>query len=380
MVTQVLSADSHVLEPPDLWTTRMEKKFRDDAPHVVKDFDGRKGDFFVCPPLRPFNPFSLGCAGVPPADQERLAQQGYAACRPGSWDPVERLKDMDHDGLGAEIFYCGYGMSMFGHPDDAFQRDAHRAFNDWAAEYASYAPERLFPIANISMTDPVEDLKEVERVMKLGFRGIFISNDPAPERRYDNPMWEPFWTAIEEYGLPVNVHILTGQSATGQVNQANPLIDGVLLMVRSYRTISEMATGGVLDKHPNLKVISVENDIGWLPGFLKRMDWYSYRFGPRYPQMAKSGGDYWRTQIYSTFQDDEPGVRLRDMLGVTQLMWGSDYPHFDSTFPNSQDAIARNFEGVPEDELDLMLGGNMVRVYGLEEVFKGRATELVGVK
>jgi hypothetical protein len=119
MVTQVLSADSHVLEPPDLWTTRMEKRFRDQAPHVVKDFDGRKGDFFVCPPLRPFNPFSLGCAGVDPKDQERLSALGYAACRPGSWDPVERLKDMDADGLQAEIIYCGYGMSMFGHPDDA---------------------------------------------------------------------------------------------------------------------------------------------------------------------------------------------------------------------------------------------------------------------
>lgn len=379
MVTQVLSADSHVLEPPDLWTTRMENRFRDQAPHVEKDFDGRKGDFFVCPPLRPFNPFSLGCAGIPPAEQEAKAALGYAACRPGSWDPVERLKDMDADGLQAEIFYCGYGMSMFGHPDDAFQRDAHRAYNDWAAEYASYAPNRLFPIANISMTDPDEDLKEVERVMKMGFRGIFISNDPAPERRYDNPMWERFWTAIEDYGLPVNVHILTGQSTAGQVGQ-NSIIDGTLLMIRSFRTITEMMTGGVLDKHPDLKVISVENDIGWLAGFLKRLDWYSYRFSPRFPDMAKSGGDYWRQQVYSTFQDDEPGMRCRDMLGVTQLMWGSDYPHFDSTFPDSQGAIARNFAGVPEDEMELILGGNMVRVYGLEDIFAGRGTTHAGAK
>jgi predicted TIM-barrel fold metal-dependent hydrolase len=380
MVTQVLSADSHVLEPPDLWTTRMDKKFRDQAPHIEKDFDGRKGDFFVCPPLRPFNPFSLGSAGIPPSQQDKLAAEGYAACRPGSWDPAERLKDMDHDGLQAEIIYCGYGMSMFGHPDDAFQRDAHRAFNDWIAEYASYAPDRLFPIANISMTDPEEDLKEVQRVMKMGFRGIFVSNDPAPERRYDNPMWEKFWTAIEDYGLPVNVHILTGQAVTGQVSQQNPLVDGVLLMVRSYRTIAEMITGGVLEKHPDLKVISVENDIGWIPNFLKRMDWYSYRFANRYPEMKTQAGDYWRRQVYATFQDDEPGIRCRDMLGVTQLMWGSDYPHFDSTFPHSQEAIARNFEGVPEDEMELILGGNMVRVYGLEEVFKGRRTQLAGVK
>ena len=111
----------------------MQAKFRDRAPHVVKDVGGKKGDFFVCEPLRPFNPFSLGCAGVKPEDQEKRV--GYAACRPGSWDPVERLKDMDADGLGVEIFYCGYGMSMFSYPgDDEFQRDAHRAYNDWAAD------------------------------------------------------------------------------------------------------------------------------------------------------------------------------------------------------------------------------------------------------
>jgi predicted TIM-barrel fold metal-dependent hydrolase len=371
MVSQVLSADSHVLEPPDLWTTRMEAKYRDRAPHLEKDYNGQKGDFIVCEPLRPFNPTGLGNAGIPPEEQEKFATGGYAVCRPGSWDPVERVKDMDLDGVQAEIFYCGYGMGLFSHPDDAFQRDAHRAYNDWAAEYASYAPQRLFPIANISMTDPVEDLKEVERVRKLGFRGIFVSNDPRPERRYDNPMWETFWTAVEEYGMPVNIHILTGQAGSPPpVGPRNPLVDGVLLLVPAYRTISEMITSGVLEKHPDLKIISVENDIGWIPNFLKRMDWYSYRFGPRYPEMKMQGGDYWRRQVYATFQDDVPGMRCRDMIGVTQLMWGSDYPHFDSTFPKSREAIARNFEGVPDEEMELILGGNMMRVYGLQDVIE----------
>ena len=161
MSSQVLSADSHVLEPPDLWTTRMQAQYPDRAPHLVHEVNGQTGDFLVCEPLRPFNPTSLGNAGIPPEEQEKFSRGGYAVCRPGSWDPAERLKDMEFDGLQAEIFYCGYGMSLFSHPDDAFQRDAHRAYNDWAAEYASYAPTRLFPVANISMTDPDEDLKEL---------------------------------------------------------------------------------------------------------------------------------------------------------------------------------------------------------------------------
>ena len=367
MVNTILSADSHVLEPADLWQKRMQAKFRDRAPHLIHEYNGQTGDFIACEPLRPFNPTGLGNAGIPPEKQEEFARGGYAVCRPGSWDPVERLKDMELDGLQAEIFYCGYGMGLFSHPDAEFQRDAHRAYNDWAAEYASHAPKRLFPIANISMTDPAEDMKELVRVKNAGFRGIFISNDPAAERRYDNEIWEPFWTAVEEYDMPVNIHILTGQNGP-QVSRRNPLVDGVVLPVPAFRAIAEMITGGVLERHPNLKIISVENDIGWIPNYLKRMEWYSYRFKPLYPQMKLSASDYWKRQVYATFQDDLPGIRCRDMIGVTQLMWGSDYPHFDSTFPDSKGAIARNLEGVPEEEMELILGGNMRRVYNLDGV------------
>ena len=107
MVSQVLSADSHVLEPPDLWTTRMQRKFRDRAPHLIHEYNGQTGDFLACEGLRPFNPTSLGNAGIPPEEHEKFSRGGYAVCRLGSWDPVERLKDMDFDGIGAEIFYCG---------------------------------------------------------------------------------------------------------------------------------------------------------------------------------------------------------------------------------------------------------------------------------
>jgi len=367
MVTQVLSADSHVLEPPDLWTTRMQAKFRDRAPHLIHEHNGQKGDFIACEPLRPFNPTGLGSAGIPPEKLEEFSHGGYAVCRKGAWDPAERLKDMDMDGLGVEIIYCGYGMGMYSYPnDDEFQRDAHRAYNDWAAEYASYAPKRLIPIANISMTDPDADLKELTRVRNAGFRGIFVSNDPLAERRYDNPMWDKFWSAVEEYDMPVNIHILTRQG--GPQVGANQIVDGVVLPIPAFRTIAEMITSGTLEAHPKLKIISVENDIGWIPNFLKRFDWYSYRFGPRFPKMKMSGADYWKRQVYATFQDDEPGIRCRDMIGVENLMWGSDYPHFDSTWPNSQAAIERNFKGVPDDERELILGGNMIRVYGLQDL------------
>jgi predicted TIM-barrel fold metal-dependent hydrolase len=373
MVSRVLSADSHVLEPPDLWTTRMSAGFRDRAPHVIHEFNGQTGDFLNCPPLRPFNPTGLGNAGIPPEEQEKFSLGGYAVCRPGGWDPAERIKDMDLDGVDVEIFYTGLGMYLYGHPDDAFQRDAHRAYNDFAAEYASYNAKRLIPIASISMTDPEEDLKELHRVRNMGFRGVFISNDPRPERRYDNPMWDPFWSACEEFGTPVNLHILTGQSGTGMGAldgrlHNNQITDYMKLHNMAFSSILDMITGGVFERHPDLKVISVENDIGWIAHFLKRLEHASNRFGRRFPEMKMNAADYWRRQVYATFQDDVPGVRTRDLIGVDRLMWGSDYPHFDSTFPHSREQIAKNFDGVPEEEKRLILGENMVRVYNLQDL------------
>lgn len=215
MIRRILSADSHVLEPPDLWTTRMSAKFRETAPRLIHEFKGQTGDFLYAAPLAPFNVTSLGSAGIPPAQLAEFALGGYKVCRPGGWDPAERLKDMALDGVAVEIFYCGMGMFLFGHPDEAYQRDALRAYNDFAAAYASYCPERLLPVAAISMTDVEEAVQETERCARMGFCGVLISNDPAPERRYDNPMWEPFWALCEERDLPINLHILTGQRGTG---------------------------------------------------------------------------------------------------------------------------------------------------------------------
>jgi predicted TIM-barrel fold metal-dependent hydrolase len=364
MVSRIMSADSHVLEPGDLWTKRVSAKFRDRAPRIIHEHNGQTGDFLLCEPLPPFNITSLGTAGIPVEDQPKFSLGGYSVCRPGGWDAAERIKDMDLDGVDVEIFYCGLGMFFFGYPEDEFQRDLLRAYNDFAYEYASYDPKRLLPVASISMTDVDLAMAEAERCAKLGFKGVFISNDPAPERRYNDPMWEPFWSACEEMDLPVNMHILTGQRGTGLGQSI--LADYMKLPAYAFTSILEMISAGVLERHPNLKVISVENDIGWIAHFLKRLEHASNRWSARFPEMRMNAADYWRRQVYATFQDDVPGVRTRDLIGVENLMWGSDYPHFDSTFPNSRREIEKNFAGVSEEDRELILGGNMARVYNLD--------------
>jgi predicted TIM-barrel fold metal-dependent hydrolase len=333
------------------------------APTIIHEYNGQTGDFFSCPPLRPFNVTGLGSAGIPPEEQPKFAMGGYTVCRPGGWDPAERLKDMDQDGLWAEIFYCGLAMNFYGYPDDEMQEALLRAYNDFAMEYASYDPKRLIPVASIAMTTPKSALAELTRCAKGGMRGVFISCDPKPERRYDNPMWEPFWSACEEAHMPVNLHILTEQDRG--VISPNILVEYMVQTSRAMTCVVEMITAGVLERHPNLTIISVENDIGWMAHHLKRLEWGSWRFAARYPQMKMNAADYLRRQVYATFQDDVPGMRTRDLIGVDRLMWGSDYPHFDSTFPNSRKVIEKNFAGCTEEEKDMILGGTMAKVYNI---------------
>jgi predicted TIM-barrel fold metal-dependent hydrolase len=360
---RIISADSHTLEPGDLWKNHMSPAFRDGV-ELLTEFEGQKGEFISIAPLRPFDVTSLGTAGVDPTKYAEFTARGYAACRPGGWDPVERIKDMDQDGVDAEVLYGGMTMLFYGHPDVAFQRDAFRAYNDWVAEYSSHDPRRLLGIAAISVWDVDEAIKEMSRSRDLGLRGVLISANPPEELRYNNPVWEPFWAEAEKLDMPVSLHILTGAHGTGLTAD---IIPSYMNLPREISTtILEMICGGVMERHPRLKIVSAENDAGWLAWWMNRLDHSTWRWGHRYPEMLLPATEYWRRQVFSTWQDDLPAVRTRDLVGVETLMWASDYPHGDSTWPNSQEVIKKNFTGVPEDEKRAMLRDNMIRVYNLD--------------
>lgn len=360
---KIISADSHTLEPRELWEKRLDKKYRGRVT-ILDEFEGKKGNFISCDPLRPFDVTGLAVAGIPPEKVAEFSLGGYEACRPGGWDPVERIKDMELDGVDAEVLFAGMVMFFYGHPDADFQREMFRAYNDWVAEYQSHDPNRLIGIASISVWDVNLALEEMIRAKKIGLRGVLISANPPEHMRYSDPVWEPFWTEAENLDMPVNLHILTGATGTGL---GPDIIATYMNLPREISTsIVEMITTGVFERHPKLKIISAENDIGWVAHFLKRLDHAHNRWGARYPEMKMPASEYWRRQVYCTWQDDVAGARTRDLIGVDSLLWASDYPHGDSTWPHSQDVIAVNFKDVPEDEKRKMLRDNMVGIYGIE--------------
>lgn len=363
----VLSADSHIVEPADLWSTRIDAQYRERAPRVVRQLPNLpEGDWFVCENLRPFPVSGFAVAGVDPKDFGKSMLAGYPGVRPGAWDPVQRMKDQDIDGVAGEVIYPSLAMMLYGIKDGGLRAASFKAYNNWLAEFCGHAPKRLAGIALVPMDDVAQAVAELARAAKLGLRGGLIWGFPPSSRTYDSPEWDPLWAAAQDTGLPLSLHILTGAEGSG--------LDGASLMKtypslphRMERSLSDIIFGGALHRFPGCKIVSAENDIGWIPHFLQRLDhsYHNYRALETGFTIPEKPSVYFKRQVHATFQDDRVGVVTRDFVGADNLMWASDFPHSDSTWPNSRAVIARDFEGVPAADVAKITRTNCARVYGI---------------
>jgi uncharacterized protein len=361
---RIISADSHVVEPADLWETRLDLKYRDRAPRIVQNKAGRW--VISAPDCAEFPVAALTAAGKRGAQLREHYEKGYEESgRTGGWDPHERIKDQDVDGVLAEVLYTSNGMPLYGIQDPELQMACFRTFNDWLAEYCSASPRRLFGIALISLADVAMGIRELERCAKMGLRGAMISNDPV--LTYDNRVYEPFWAAASEMGMPLSVHIITTakkQLPGQQLSRAQIITIRLDYVNESQKSIALMLMGGVMDKFPKLRVVSTENDIGWIPYFLYRLDrnWDQHFLVDQAPLKPS---EYARRQLWATFQDDPPGVAMHKFFGEDNFMWASDYPHTDSTWPDSQKVIEQNFATIPAPVTRKIVYDNAARLYGL---------------
>jgi predicted TIM-barrel fold metal-dependent hydrolase len=360
---KILSADSHVIEPADVWTSRIEKRFLDRAPRVIKRAGSREGDFFVGEGLRPFPVAGFAVAGVDPKDFAEKMASGYPGVRPSAWNPELRIKDQDRDGVSGEVLYPSLGMRLFQMEDGELRAACFRAYNDWLADYCAYSPRRLAGVAMISLDDPLEGVEELRRAANKGLRGAMIWGAPPDERPYSDPSYDPFWAVAHDLGTPISLHILTERRGGSDFQSVMKGYPGLHHSVE--RSLTGIIFAGVLERFPRLKLVSVENDIGWIPHFLQRIDhaYEKYRYLEKEP-ITNPPSFYFRRQISATFQDDRVGVVTRHFIGIKNLMWVSDFPHSDSTWPNSLEVIARDFEGVPDDERRMMTSDNVAALYG----------------
>ena len=362
---RVISADSHVLEPPDLWTRQLAgTPFADRAPRVAAGDAGAQ--LFLIDGLEP-QPVSLpGAAGK--ASEELRERGSLADVRAGGWDLGARLADQDVDGIDAEVLYPSISMALTRVADVDYQLGCARAYNDWLAELCRGAPDRVAGLALVPTVDVDAAVSEVARTHDLGLRGALIPGRP-PEGHYAEPRFDVLWRECAQRGLPVSFHIaLTGDPVGDPMLGSGIRMLTVMSVVQAMQqTLSLFVFGGIFERHPTLTVVSAEHDAGWVAHYAYRLDQLFERhrhwLGPDI-ELSRRPSEYVGTNAYFTFQKDPVAVETRGRVGVTQLMWASDYPHSDSTWPHSRKVIERDFEGVDDAELALLVAGNAARVYG----------------
>src|SRR5919198_1239214 len=314
---RIISSDSHVVEPPDTWKGRLPGKYVDRAPRVVSDADG---DWWFVDGVRT-NSFQGGAQTGKRFDRpEELRPAGrFADVRRGAYDPHEFLADNELDGVWGSVLYPTEGLSLY-----------------------------------------------------QGLVGAMITVGPTEAMSYDRPEYEPFWAAAQDLEMPLSLHIATFRPSPGVAYEDNRTArPGLIATWDRYVKVSlaHMILSGVFERYPRLRVGSVEHELGWVPFFLDRLD-YTYTQRARRPwwHRFKEGlpSDFFRRNVFLSFQEDALGMRDRELIGIDQMMWGSDYPHTESTFPQSQKLLDRVFAGVPEDERRRITCDNVARLYGFD--------------
>lgn len=357
---RLISADSHINEPPDLWQSRVTANLRDRVPRVESL---PQGDAWICEgALDPIN-FGMNQCGGLPREQQR-AWVRWSEVRPGGYDPKARLPEQDVDGVGVEILYPTPRLSQavfWNRADPELHLAMIRAYNDWLAEFCAYDPERLIGVAlmpNAGVQMAVEELQRIVR--KPGMRGVTIGQYPHGGVTLSAED-DPFWAAAQELNVPVAIHVSLVEQPPGEHGRTK--FSGEFRFFDGPIRASEFINQQVFDRFPRLQLVLAETDCGWVPYVKEQMD---DRFRRKdHAPLRQLPSAYFEQNISFTYITDSQAIRERKFIGVDRILWSSDFPHSGTDWPHSWDTIERHFAGVPEAEKHQILAGNAARLYGL---------------
>lgn len=359
----MISADSHITEPAGCYLDNIDPAFRDRAPHLYRD--EKHGDLFIIPGMPKPVPMGLVAAAGKPAEEITVTGVTFDELHRGGWDPDARLDDQDHDGVIGEIIYPTVGMVLCNHRDLDYKHACLEAYNPWIAEYCAAHPDRLFGVGQTAMRTPAEGIADLEHIKELGLRGVMMPGVPGVDD-YDSPVYDDFYEAAIDLGLPLSFHILTGPSEKPR----GPKINGFLSIVRGCQDVmGTFVFGAVFERHPNLKVVCAEADAGWVPHYLYRMDhaYKRHRNWLPHGDLHKLPSEYFRENIWVTFQDDWVAFQMADLVNDERLMWANDFPHSDSTWPWSREMLAEQTTHLTDRQRHRILHDNVMDLYGLPD-------------
>ncbi|MEC7369563.1 MAG: amidohydrolase family protein [Pseudomonadota bacterium] len=384
----VIDVDTHITEPPDLWTSRVAGKWHDLVPHIerVKDRDfwfinGKRG-------LAPGAVSMAGYNGRPPNEFPATYQDISAS----AYDAKARLVHMDEQGIYAQVIYPnvgGFGSQNFlTMKDKELKLACVKAYNDFLIEWTSASPERLLAVCALPFWDIAESVAEISRCAALGHRSVLFPSQPQDFKQPDlsDTYWDPVWECAQSFDLPISFHI-GGQAALGvkegefsprggpMGRKAKFARYSALAFIGNGLGISELICGGVCHRFPTLKFVSVESGAGWIPTLLEALDWQWHNAGVvfEHPEYDLLPSEYFRRQIYACFWFERDMLARAAQLYPDNLMYETDFPHPTSMSPGPatiavapREYARQAFADMPGDLIGKLLHDTAARVYHVQ--------------
>jgi len=379
--TRIYSADDHLIEPAHLWVDRVPARYRDRCPRII-EIDGREAwtfedslYFLTMGSCRPLEGFSE--AGYPPAP----GTARYDEIRPGCYDPFERIKDMDIDGVWGQLCFPNYAR-FAGHRFylDVKDRDLAlvclRAYNDYLLdEWCATAPDRLFGAAILPLNDIEAAVTEFERVAAKGARAIAFSENPTvlglPSVHTDH--WDGLLAVASETGIPLCTHIGSSSRLVTTSPDAPTTVLTTLLGLNSMMAAADWILGTTLDRFPDVKIVLSEGGAGWVPYIVERADkgWRDGRLegdpalGRVSAKASRPPSEIFRQQMYICMVDEHFVATILDQLPLDNLLWEGDYPHGDGLWPDNRTYVENLLSDVPDDVAARITSSNFCRVFNV---------------
>lgn len=374
--TWLLSSDSHIVEPPDLWAGR-GTELGDRMPHVRSEADG---EWWYVDGRKTMSFLGTQVGDRFEKDAAELATSAtFEQVRPAAYVPARYIEENEQDGIWGSVIYPSQGLVLFGVPVTDVVDAAFRGYNDWLADFCSEDTARLKGLAMINLDDVDAAVAELERSRAMGLCGALITVVPPATRPFRSKEYDRFWAAAQDLSMPLSLHVGTERADVTAGASAFKLdvknVPPAFFVNKDYhirQSLADLIFSGVFERYPALHVGTVEHELSWIPFFLDQLDYCYTQRPPRGPEWIRYRDNdalpshFFHRNVFASFQEDNVALKVRDEIGVQTMLWGSDYPHTESTFPRSREILARILAGVPADDVRRIVSTNCATLYGFD--------------